>query len=112
MLRKLLRKLVQWARTERVPMLEGALATAEADLLETDMGILGDAIHCFIEAVEVPVLVLCGGCAWVVQRCIESWWSLFFWFAGSCFGGFAKVGAYNNQRNNSTWLCMLRFMNV
>ncbi|KAG2446657.1 hypothetical protein HYH02_008228 [Chlamydomonas schloesseri] len=62
MLKALLSVLLRWARMGRVPMKEGALAAAEADLVQPDMGtpsIVGEAIHSFIAAVEVPVLVLC-----------------------------------------------------
>ncbi|KAG2435447.1 hypothetical protein HYH02_011947 [Chlamydomonas schloesseri] len=62
MLKTLLRVLVRWAREEHVPLRAGALAAAEADLVQPDDGLssgLGDAILAFLKAVEVPVLVLC-----------------------------------------------------
>ena len=67
MLQSLLIVLLGWAREEHVPLRAGALAAAEAALALPDMGmpsIPGRAIFAFLKAVEVPVLVLCGGYAW------------------------------------------------
>jgi hypothetical protein len=64
MLKSLLEVLVQWARKEHVPLEPGALAAAEAELVRPHDGLPsgpGAAILAFLKAVEVPVLVLCGG---------------------------------------------------
>ena len=96
MLKSLLHLLLLWAREEHVPVRAGALAAAEADLVWPDIGtpsMLGNAVLSFLKAVEVPVLVLCGGCSWrriaadrwlghsifvlVHFCCVESWSILF-----------------------------------
>ncbi|EFJ42590.1 hypothetical protein VOLCADRAFT_107224 [Volvox carteri f. nagariensis] len=59
MLQDLLGVLLRWARNEHVPMREGALEAAEDVQDRTHLGTLGHAILEFLEAVEVPVLVLC-----------------------------------------------------
>ncbi|KAG2429503.1 hypothetical protein HXX76_010739 [Chlamydomonas incerta] len=62
MLKSLLAVLLQWVREEHVCMGPGALAAAEAALAQPDLGLSslpGNAIHAFLKAVKVPVLVLC-----------------------------------------------------
>lgn len=80
MLRSLLRVLLTRARTEHVPMRQGALEAAEAALeqpIDTrERHVPGFAILEFLEAVEVPVLVLCGGCG-VTRMGALSWGSWF-----------------------------------
>ncbi|GIL83075.1 hypothetical protein Vretifemale_11887, partial [Volvox reticuliferus] len=59
MLQSLLDELLNWVHKEHVPMREGALEAAEDAKGTTRLSLLGLTIREFLQAVEVPVLVLC-----------------------------------------------------